>query len=927
MRNNRSTTRLLVEAMAALAFFVLVFGLNIQRPSPSPRREVELEGREDDPSNRAQFEWMRLHDPATGKIPDRIRQRELAFAKSLPVRPEGLYKTGDAAGAQSTVWSRRGPINVGGRTRALAVDKTNPSMILAGGVSGGLWRSLDGGATWSSVTALDQLHSVSCIAQDTRPGHTATWYCGTGEFLGNTAGERGSAAYQGDGIFKSTDNGATWSLLTSTSYQTPQSFTSFFDYVWSIAIDPSNTSYDIVYAATYGAIWVSTNGGGNWYYTRGAVNPYSPITDVQVTSNGVVYASMSSGSSQWGVWRSVNGVNWADITPSDMLSNVNRIVLGIAPSNENVVYILAQTPGEGFQTTYAGNAEAHSFWKYTYLSGDGTGSGGSTENRSGNLPGLGGEVGDFASQGSYDLVIKVKPDNENVVYIGGTNLYRSNDGFASKITSAGWIGGYSTANDISQYTNQHADQHALAFPPNSTSTLYSGHDGGVSKTSNDLSTSVSWASLDQGYFTTQFYSVAIDHATNGSALLVGGMQDNGTWGTTSFSSSVPWVNAYSGDGGVAAIADGGSSMCVSSQHGSIYRMFLSNSNFTRLDPAGGTGYLFIAPYVLDPSNTNVMYLAAGVNLWRNSDITAVPLGSNNTTSVNWTNLTGASPGSTISAIGASKASPSDRVYYGTLDGMVYRLDNASAANSSTSPVDVWTGKGLPASAFVSCIAVDPTNGDNALLIFSNYSIISVFYTSDAGGTWTAVAGNLEASPDGTGDGPSVHCGAILPYGGNTYFYVGTSTGLYSTTSLNGMSTIWVQEGASVIGNVVVESLDTRVSDGLVVVGTHGVGVFSGTASPNSVATDQKPVATALQQNYPNPFNPSTTIRFSLAKSDRVVLKVFDINGREVETLVDGERAPGEYQAEWVPKGVASGTYVYRLQAGSYTETKKLLYIR
>ncbi len=934
------TDRVMRVVAIAVGAIVMVssFLLQVERPRPVVRAEESLEGESEDPGARVRFEWLRLHEPATGTIPAGIRERELKFAGGIPVRPEPLEKGNEASGAVSTVWSRRGPNNVGGRTRALGVDITDANVILAGGVSGGLWRSVNGGASWTQSTSAGQLHSVTCLAQDKRAGHTATWYAGTGEYLGNSASGKGGASYTGDGIYKSTDNGVTWFLLPSTSTGMPQAFENYFDYVWSVAPDPSVSGADYVFAATYGAIWISADGGVSWNVSKGGASPFSPAADVLVTPSGVVYAALSSGSSaDWGVWRSVDGVTWADITPGDMLSNVGRIVLGSAPSNENVLYVLAETPGAGYQTTYAGKNEAHSFWKYTYLSGDGTGTGGSWENRSGNLPNLGQPVGNFASQGGYDLIVRVKPDNENIVFVGGTNLYRSGDGFASSITSTGWMGGYATANNVSQYSAHHADQHSLVFSPTSTSTLYSGHDGGVSKTTNDLSTAVSWTSLNNGYQTTQFYSVAIDHGTGGNAVLIGGMQDNGTWFVNSTSSTAAWTQLFSGDGGFSAIADGRSSYYVSSQNGTIYRFLLdvngSLQDYARVDPTGGSGYLFITPYALDPSNNAVMYLASGGALWRNSNLLGIPTWTSSpgtagsTTSVNWTNMTGSGLGSSISALGVSKASPANRLYFGSSDGRVYRLDNASTAAGSTTPVDVWTGKGLPGGAYVSSIAVDPANGDRALLVFSNYSVISAYYTANAGASWTAVAGNLEESPDGTGNGPSVRWASILPYGGNTYYYVGTSTGLYSTVALNGSSTVWAQEGPSAIGNVVVDMIDTRTADGLVVVGTHGQGVFSGTASPTSVSDDLHPVTTALLQNYPNPFNPSTTIRYSVAKGDRVSLKVYDITGREVATLVDAVRSPGEYAVRWSPEGLASGTYVYRFVSGSYTETKKLLYLR
>jgi hypothetical protein len=102
-------------------------------------------------------------------------------------------------------------------------------------------------------------------------------------------------------------------------------------------------------------------------------------------------------------------------------------------------------------------------------------------------------------------------------------------------------------------------------------------------------------------------------------------------------------------------------------------------------------------------------------------------------------------------------------------------------------------------------------------------------------------------------------------------------------------------------------------------------------SPASIRLDEtRPVAQnfELEQNYPNPFNPSTTIRFSLPTSQVVTLKVYDMLGREVATLVNGERlGAGNYAYQFIANGLASGTYIYRLQAGSFVEAKKMTLVK
>jgi hypothetical protein len=165
--------------------------------------------------------------------------------------------------------------------------------------------------------------------------------------------------------------------------------------------------------------------------------------------------------------------------------------------------------------------------------------------------------------------------------------------------------------------------------------------------------------------------------------------------------------------------------------------------------------------------------------------------------------------------------------------------------------------------------------------------------------------------------------------------VGTSVGVYSTTVLNGVSTVWVQEGASVIGKVVVPMIISRTLDGLVVAGTHANGVFTATISaPSAVerTDDAMPGEFRLDQNYPNPFNPSTTIRYSLLRESPVTLTIVNTAGQEVVRLVDGVQAAGTYSAEWNGKdsrgfAVASGMYLSRLESAGQRSVKRMVLIR
>ncbi len=805
---NIRTKLLLFSISAVFSFFT--FNNNTDEKLESLKQKSEL-GNKDNPIKRAEYEFRMLKNPTTGKIPEGIRRNEIEFAKNIPSVKENMLSKGVST-IQALDFQSRGPVNRGGRVRALGIDvrsTSSSSVIIAAGVSGGIWRSTNNGASWVQTSLPSQLNSATCIAQDIRAGHQDTWYVGTGESYGNSA-SGGGASYLGDGIFKSTDNGLSWSLLPSTSTNTPQSFDNFFSFVHNIAVNPSTGA---IYAATLNVVMSSKDGGANWELElSNAAN--SSFSDVISTPSGQIYASINSSVDDSGIWRTMNdGESWTNVTPSGFPSVYNRVVIAVAPSDEGRVYLLANTPGSG--------KDGHSFWV--------SNNGGVTWNDfSSNIPDTEGNVGGYSSQENYNMVIAVKPNDPDFVVFGGTNLHRSTNGMTSKLenTFANWIGGYSVTNDISQYPNQHPDQHALVFAPYNSNILFAGDDGGV-QVSNDISRStVVWNDINNGFITSQFYSIAMDQSASEDPILLGGLQDNGHYFVNSTSSTSNWVEMpFGGDGCFTAIANGKNYYYIETQNGFLGRLQLNSSGayttWTLAQPDHSTNYLFVNPYVLDPNNSNMMYFIAGDSLWRNSDLTAIPNSSTSPTNVNWSVLSNTRTGNIITAVSAS-TTPANIVYYGTADGRVFRLNNANTGNPSPTSIS----SDLPSGAYVSSIAIDPNNADNVLAVFSNYEVISLYYTSNGGSTWTAVAGNLEDNVDGTGNGPSCRWASITNFGGGTTYFVATSAGLYSTSTLNGMSTVWAKESPDGIGVSVCTMVKTREVDGNVVVATHGSGVYS-----------------------------------------------------------------------------------------------------
>jgi len=232
-----------------------------------------------------------LKDPSTNRIPQNIRSRELEFSRGLPSRNGGGLQFKQGAVDRSSLnidWQLAGPEGLGGRTRALGIDQRDPDVILAGGVSGGVWKSIDGGNSWELKTDPNQNMSVTSLSQD--PNNPDVWYYSSGEFSGNSASDRGNtASYSGTGIYKSTDNGDSWSVIPATSDQTG-GFDSPFDYISKIEVGPSGS---IFAAANAIGLYKSTDGGDSFQLVQGEINKHT-WTDFDIDQQGNIIAVLSS---------------------------------------------------------------------------------------------------------------------------------------------------------------------------------------------------------------------------------------------------------------------------------------------------------------------------------------------------------------------------------------------------------------------------------------------------------------------------------------------------------------------------------------------------------------------------------------------------------------------------------------------------------
>ncbi len=862
---------------------------------------------------RWQYEWKMLHDPKTGIIPRDIHRQEnellqkiIARQKSAAFRPE-INNTYTAAG----------PTQNGGRTRALAFDMRNNQIVLAAGVSGGLFRSTDGGNTWGFVHPANDVRNVSCIAQDPRPGYQDIWYAGTGELLGSSP-LYPNAFIPGYGIFKSTDNGITWTKLSSTITGTArESFDNVFDIVFNIKVDGNG----YVYAAILNYIVRSVNGGSSWAasmyetgeLTNSSQNVENMITDIDISKYGVTpvryYASFSGRNRNRdtaGVWTSTTGAfgSWARIAggrngytdsvggwrtynnSTDVYGNYiggwGKTTLAVSPSNSNILYVMYRN------ALSADNSQPEADLFKADLTSYPTVSWGS--NRNANLKALqnGTTTKYMELQDGYNMLLAVHPTNPNLVVAGGVNLFRSTDGFATQGT---FIGGLSSSTYTDPNSYSHVDYHSFTFDPSNSNRMAVGDDGGLQVTSDITASSVTWNNFASQYQTLQYYHVAIDPVA-GSTVFAGGAQDNSTTYRDAkglLASPLSDQNDHyiliGGDGGMTALSPSTSTsqyIYGSFQNGNVYRIYANGSSSTMtsssIAPAAAGDGEFITYFHLDPDNPETMYYVSLDSVWRTTSASTV------SASTGWTLMTGVASALTgsIFALATTRgtySSSSSYLYIGTDNGKIYRLQNPRDGSAATLPTDISpsSGIGMTSSSLIREIAVNPRNPDTVLAVVSNYGATSAFWTGNATSaspTWQAVEGNISL--------PSYRSCAIVATSTGVEYYVGTSIGLFSTSTINGSSTVWTLEGPTVMQGALVNDIVLRTADNTLLIGTHGNGMFYTTIGnvPTAVSNVIQNDKNFISAVYPTVT--SNTINFttgSLTGIKTIGISLYNVKGQ------------------------------------------------
>ncbi len=645
------------------------------RPVDRPNLRQLIEGR-------GAHEYLYTHDPATKSIP----KERLLVAKEYTRR-----LLSQKAAIPNVNWVERGPNNVSGRTRAILIDAADGTgnTIFAGGVGGGLWRTTDGGTTWTEIDAFLENLSINGITQDVN--NASIIYFGTGEGFGN------GDAIRGLGIWKSIDGGASFAQLAATNN------TSSFYYVNSMAAVDSSGTTIILCANSNSGVHRSIDGGVSWTQVLAGDGK-----DLSVASNGDIYAGMDNNN---GIWKSTNhGETWTKVYAPFI--NAGRIELATAPSNSSIVYAIIENTGGG-EATLRKTTDGGATWPAISIPRW------NDQNCQNNAP-------DWTrGQDWYDLIAAVDPNNPNRVFIGAIDLFVTADGGTSWTQVSSWVGGCGRP-------FVHADQHALVFAGNDSNVLWSGGDGGVFKSEDATAAAPDFEFKGEGYNVTQFYACDI-HPTEDEDYFLAGAQDNGTQQFTSAGLN-DTNSATGGDGGFCHIDQDDPNIQMTSFTSNNYSIS-TNGGASFASGPSTTGGQFINPTDYD-DNLNRLYGAfSGGAYFRWNDPAT---GGSNFNTVTVSEFAGTSTHVRVSP------NIADRVYFGG-GGQVVRVDGASTGLSNTGTV-IFTGFG---NGTISCVEIEIGNEDHIIVTRSNYGVISVFETTNgtsATPTWTNIENNLPDIP-------------------------------------------------------------------------------------------------------------------------------------------------------------------------------------
>lgn len=797
-----------------------------------------------------------------------------------------------------------GPAVTGGRVVDIEAHPSDPFTVYVSSASGGLWKSTNNCTTWTPV--FDGFETISIGDVAIAPSDPKILWLGTGE------NNNQRSSHYGNGVYKSTDAGKTWSHMGLVDSW----------HIGRIAIDPKNP--DTVYVAAQGPLYRSggerglyktTDGGKTWARVLAGENDTTGFIDVVVQpgdSNVVLAASMDRLRRAWNIresgpgsaiYRSGDaGKTWQRLKEGLPEGDLGRIGLAASPKKHGTVYatIITSTPrGIGVWRSDDGGKR----WR---------------------RPGEGRVPG-----GSYYGKIFTDPNDAETVYVLGVNNSRSTDG--GKTFSGG----------IDRQI--HVDHHALWIDPANSKHQLLGNDGGLYATYDGCET---WEFVNNLPIP-QFYAINVDQSVPYNVM--GGLQDNGAWrgpSQTRVQSGIQnsdWVSISGGDG-FYSIADpeDPDTIYTSSQFGGITRFDAKTRSSRSIRPREqGQRANWMAPFFLSPHDSKTLYWG-GNKLYRSVDRgdTWSTISADLTTN-NEEKTKGNVPHCTITTLDESPVKIGV-LWVGTDDGNVWVSQDGGGnwtqvnGNLPDAPKEWWISR-------VAASAHDAGTAYVTITGFREDNLVPyVFKTTDFGKTFTSIASNLPPGQVSVIREDTIN---------RDFLVVGMETALYASLDggkswhrfMNGMPTSACQD------------LVIHKRDGDLVVGTHGRGVFVTNVTPLRqldakvrekdvhLFTPGTGLAFTYFQNMFDPFNghkrytaPNPPYGAALsyylksAPEGDVKIEILDIEGKVVaepratkdagiNTVVWNLRRSGAGRRG----GLETGQFLVRLTVGSTVETAVL----
>ncbi|WP_158887612.1 sialidase family protein [Amycolatopsis anabasis] len=660
-------------------------------------------------------------------------------------------------------WTATGPTNIGGRIVGLALDPHRADTVYAAAASGGLWKSADAGRTFAPAWPDNRTQAMGSVAA----ADDGTLYVGTGE--ANPGG--GSITYEGTGLYRSADQGASWQFAGLRDSAA----------IGAIAVDPRDPRRLLVAAtgSLYSAggdrgVYLSSDGGRSW---RRALEPGGEFTgavDVQFDPADPrrVYAVLwdhrrtpekrTYGGPGSGVFRSADGgLTWqrlgGGLPPAG--PDVGRIGIGVSKSEPGRLYAIVNATAGPFAGMYT-SADAGTSWT--------------------RLPEPAELMDSQSSYGWWFGKVWVDPDDARHLHVAGVPLVTSKDGGAT------W-----TADG----TSTHVDHHAMVWDPRYPARVYLGNDGGVYRS--DADGDGGWTKAVYEPYT-QFYSAAI--SPQDASRISGGTQDNGSlrsWGGARF-------NEYLGGDGEENLINprDKDNVFACYQYGNCFRSADGGDTLTFFTPQTTADRRnWFTPVQFDPSDPKVLYYG-GNRLNRSADggVTWTPISPD---------LTGgpgqdAYPYGTITTVAAAPSDPRT-IWAGTDDGRIWLTRDLGAT---------WT-KVLDGQPWITRIAVDERDPATAYVTLSAYRSGSdtahVRMTRDGGAHWRDLSGNLPNAPVND-----------IVLGAHGMLYLATDQGVFAGHAAAGGH--WVRLGRG-LPKVPVDDIEYDRGTRRLVAATFGRGLY------------------------------------------------------------------------------------------------------